>query len=481
MLTPITYAAAYIRVSTDRQEELSPDAQRRLIIDYAKQHNMILTDEYIYEESSGISGRNADKRPQFQRMIAAAKQKPSPFSVILVWKFSRFARNQEESIVYKSLLKKQCSVDVVSVSEPIVEGPFGPLIERIIEWMDEYYSVRLSGEVMRGMTEKAIRGGYQAIAPIGYLHERGKVPVVDEATAPIVRDIFTAYRNGAGIVAIVRMLNDRGSRTRQGSPFEPRTVRYILQNPFYIGKVRWNRTKHSSNWIPNDENDIIIAEGQHEAIIDMETWEAVQSRLRAEVQPYRQRDTAACKHYLSGLMKCPVCGASLSLNRGARSPYFQCWKYTKGLHKGSQIIMQRSAEELLLAALEDIAAKGLEHYTVVFAERNAVADKIRQKSELKKLENRLKRAKLAYLDGIDTLAEYRANRNEIQAAIQSVQAVPEISETDAKAALLDRISEVLEVLKSDAPYDVKGSSLRQIIDHIDVNSKERIFNVVLKM
>ena len=76
--------------------------------------------------------------------------------MILVWKFSRFARNQEESIVYKSMLKKD-NVDVISVSEPLIEGPFGSLIERIIEWMDEYYSIRLSGEVLRGMKEKALQ------------------------------------------------------------------------------------------------------------------------------------------------------------------------------------------------------------------------------------------------------------------------------------------------------------------------------------
>ena len=78
--------------------------------------------------------------------------------MILVWKYSRFARNQEESIVYKSMLKKD-HVEVISISEPLVDGPFGSLIERIIEWMDEYYSIRLSGEVLRGMKEKALRNG----------------------------------------------------------------------------------------------------------------------------------------------------------------------------------------------------------------------------------------------------------------------------------------------------------------------------------
>ena len=108
-------------------------------------------------------------------------------------------RNQEESIVYKSLLRRQCGIDVLSVSEPRLDGPFGSLIERIIEWMDEYYSIRLSDEVKRGMTEKALRGGYQARPPLGYrIAERGKPPVIVPEEAKIVRLIFrnTSKNNG---------------------------------------------------------------------------------------------------------------------------------------------------------------------------------------------------------------------------------------------------------------------------------------------
>ena len=139
-------AALYIRVSTHDQEELSPDSQRRLLLDYASAHGMSVPEHHIYQEN-GVSGRKAGKRPMFQRMIAAAKSPEHPFDVILVWKYSRFARNQEESIVYKSMLRNKCRVEVVSISEPLVDGPFGSLIERIIEWMDEFYSIRLSGDV----------------------------------------------------------------------------------------------------------------------------------------------------------------------------------------------------------------------------------------------------------------------------------------------------------------------------------------------
>ena len=126
-MSALKNGALYIRVSTADQTELSPDAQQRLLLDYAKKNGIVIAKEFIFEES--VSGRHADRRPKFQEMIALAKQDSHPIDVILVWKYSRFARNQEESIVYKSLLKKN-NIDVISISEPLIDGPFGTLIER---------------------------------------------------------------------------------------------------------------------------------------------------------------------------------------------------------------------------------------------------------------------------------------------------------------------------------------------------------------
>lgn len=258
-------AALYVRVSTDRQEELSPDAQKRLLLDYAADHRMLVPPDLIFTEN-GISGRKADRRPQFQKMIALAKSSPPPFSVILVWKFSRFARNQEESIVYKSMLKKQCGVEVISVTEPIMDGPFGSLIERIIEWMDEYYSINLSQEVIRGMTEKAMRGGYQSAPPLGYASPgQGRPFVVVPSEAALVEFIFDRYVNGRlSPSAIARTLNQQGKHTKRGCPFESRRITYILRNPFYIGKIVWNG---------------IEREGIHDTFISDELFWAANQRL----------------------------------------------------------------------------------------------------------------------------------------------------------------------------------------------------------
>ena len=74
MAQNLRIGAAYIRVSTDDQAELSPDAQLRVIMDEAKKDGFLIPSEYIFEEKRGISGRKADNRPEFQRMISSQKR-----------------------------------------------------------------------------------------------------------------------------------------------------------------------------------------------------------------------------------------------------------------------------------------------------------------------------------------------------------------------------------------------------------------------
>ena len=105
-------AAAYIRVSTEDQVEYSPDAQLAEIRKYAAGHGYIIPNEFVFMDE-GISGKNTAKREEFNRMIGVAKQKPKPFDAILLWKFSRFARNRQDSIVYKSMLRHDLGIDVI--------------------------------------------------------------------------------------------------------------------------------------------------------------------------------------------------------------------------------------------------------------------------------------------------------------------------------------------------------------------------------
>ncbi|SDG72991.1 recombinase family protein [Marvinbryantia formatexigens] len=515
-----TPAACYIRVSTDRQEELSPAAQQRLLLDYACSNHMRVSPEHIFIEN-GISGRKAEKRPQFQRMVGMAKTEQPPFRVILVWKFSRFARNQEESIVYKSMLKKQHGIDVVSITEPLAEGPFGSLIERIIEWMDEYYSINLSGEVLRGMTEKALRGGCQSAPCLGYRAPGGGQPfeIVPEE-AEIVQYIFFQFAIvRLSAAAIARSLNERGITTRRGRKFETRSVVYILRNRFYIGKVSWNG---------------IERDGAQERFLSEELFSLAKERLDAEYAPRQSRRPSSRRHWLSGMVKCAACGASLGYNKSAY-PFFQCWKYAKGMHPGSCSIQERQLTEAIFSFFRELLAgadfllspadtplpasrvsaascqrspdglaspdaslcqNGLENAILPgpvscrFTSESAAipgaplcllhpedishADVTLCQSSLKKLALRELRIKEAYEAGIDTLPEYQENKQRLQserARLNALLASARKQETAKKQNPQNPSSAPVytlrEFFESDAiPPEQKAAFLCRVLEEI---------------
>lgn len=472
--------AMYIRVSTHMQDELSPDAQKRLILDYAKQNNILMSEEYIFMEK-GISGKKADKRPEFMRMISLAKQKPAPFDIILVWKYSRFARNQEESIVYKSLLRKQCKIDVCSVSEPVAEGPFGSLIERIIEWMDEYYSIRLSGEVTRGMTEKALRGGYQARPPLGYrIEKNGEPPVIVPEEAKIVRLIFNKYVNEyCGVFNIAQYLNARGFKTSHGKDFERRSVEYILQNPSYYGMIRWYRTCNETNEI-RDKSEWIIAQGHHEPIISQEIFEAAQKRFESEYKPKGARPSSTYRHWLSGLVKCPYCGRTMIAKSvkdkryGRCYCYFTCYGYTKGKCLSSAAVSSKKLEPEVLSSIEDALSNCNLQFKIKTRAGNTYEDDILiLTKQLERIGQKEARIKEAYRNGIDTLEEYKENKellskekSDIMTEIELL-AIREDNVKDIPNQMHERLQKAYNIIASNEFTDQqKNEAVRSVVEKI---------------
>lgn len=465
--------ALYIRVSTDDQAELSPDAQKRLLLDYAKKNGIIISNDFIFSES--VSGRHVQKRPEFQRMIGIAKQPSHPIDVILVWKYSRFARNQEESIVYKSMLKKD-HVEVISVSEPLVDGPFGSLIERIIEWMDEYYSIRLSGEVLRGMKEKALRNGYQSSPCLGYeAVGHGKPFQINEAEYAMVSYIMDLYDNqNMDETAIARKCNDLGYKTKRGNPFERRTIDRILQNPFYCGIVSWNGVEF---------------EGAHEVRISKERFDRRQRLIASRKRPMKARNISTCKHWLSGLLKCSVCGATLSYTGNGKCPYFQCWKYAKGFHKTSVALSVKKAEEAVIEYFDQVLAGA--DFTYVRKEQPAADETatIEQlQKELSKLSARENRIRDAYESGIDSLEEYKANKErlisnrlQLETELEKLRKEQEEKEVN-KEDVLHEIKSLNDILKNpDVSYEEKGTLIRTIVDQIiyDKESGKMYFDIIV--
>lgn len=467
------FGAAYIRVSTENQDEYSPEAQKRLILDYAKKHDIVINKEHIFEDI-GVSGTKADKREAFQNMIGLAKSKEHPFDTILVWKFSRFARNQEESILYKSLLKRS-DVTVVSVSEPIIDGPFGSLIERILEWMDEYYSIRLSGEVKRGMMQKALAGGYNSKIPFGYIMNEDKIPIPEPDQAHIVKMIYDQYVNQKESISNITLnLNNAGYRTAKGNKFERRIIHYILENPFYIGKIRWNYAPRARGKVK--EGDVIIRDGKHEPLVSQELFDKAQERIKQSYEEFhgssRRVPSAAAKHWLSGTLKCSRCGSSLAFGNSP-TKHFQCWRYNKGTCEKSSYLNAKKAEQYVLDGLKALLLSDSIEYEKIPA-KTLDADHSLLQDRLKDIQKKEERIKRAYIDGIDSLEEYKSNktmlekqRNEIMKQMsQNKKEQPKENES-----ILENIKSVIDILESDSDTARRGEAIRSICRQIEYDKE----------
>lgn len=472
-------AAAYIRVSTDDQMELSPDTQLEKIREYAAKNNLLLLSEYIFHDD-GISGRAAEKRPGFQQMIATAKDPSHPFDVIIVWKFSRFARNQEESIFYKSILRSKCKVDVVSVSEPLIAGPFGSLIERIIEWMDEFYSVRLAEEVKRSMTVNAKNGALQATPSFGYRVENRQLVIVPEE-AEIIREIFRRFIAGDAMFRIAKDLSARGVRTHRGNPFENRTIDYILNNPVYLGKLRWTPTGRTRRNFKNE--DSIISNALHEPIIDAETWGAAQARCAELKKSYKRygKPSSERKHWLCGVVRCSACGATLIW---ANPHFMKCNNYAHGRCTTTQHIAVEALEESFLAQLQHDLTFADSVACVVQAAKPAHSDQ-RLQQQRARIVSRIDRLRESYLDGVETLETYKAARQQMQAQLDDLDA--QIAESaavpvvDAAALLRNAIAAVLETLRSPtATVAQKYESAMSIIDRCTFDKSQMLLAISYK-
>lgn len=460
-------AAAYIRVSTEDQTEFSPDSQLKAIRKYAKEHDMILPDEFIFADE-GISGRKAEKRPEFQRMIGTAKLKPKPFDVILLWKFSRFARNREDSIVYKSMLRKQCGIDVVSISEQLSEDKTSVLIEALIEAMDEYYSLNLAEEVRRGMNEKFSRGGVVSQPPFGYRMQDG-IFFPDETAAPIVQMIFDDYLAGMPTKRIALKLNDMGIRTRHGNPWENRTVEYLLTNPVYIGKLR--RSKDGDRSDRFHEQDECI-DGQHQPIITPAIYDAVQAKRADTKKNYRKyaRQGQPVQFMLKGLVRCDHCGATLVMCQSGASKFLQCNNYNRGKCNVSHAI---SVTKINPVVLEKIRAD-LDDQNLRLKLEAQCAPKVpdaasRLPAIIEREEKKLERIREAFEAGIDTLEEYRENKQRITeriAVLRQTLAEKQPPQIDT-AAFIGKVRSGLRILEdAGASEIIKNDVLHTFVEKI---------------
>jgi DNA invertase Pin-like site-specific DNA recombinase len=284
-------ACLYARVSDIKQTQknLSIPAQLREMRDYANQRNWQVVAEFYDDPTSG----RTTNRTAFQDLLHEARKTPKPFDVVLVWKYSRFARNALDQLSEEQKLNA-IGIEVISITEPVDKSPAGSLLKVVLAGVNEFYSNMLSEDVTRGMTENAMHGYWNgARAPLGYkvtsvADTKGKIRhklTIDPICAPVIKRIFRMYLNGHGAKNIARTLN-KEFRTKC-SEFTSGYILRIIENERYTGTHIWKNIRIENN---------------HPAIIDKKTFQKAQQLRKTNTRQRMQH--LESNYLLSGLFFC---------------------------------------------------------------------------------------------------------------------------------------------------------------------------------
>ena len=289
-------AVIYARYSSDSQREASIEGQLRDCKDYAEKNGITVVGTYIDRAYSA----KTDDRPDFQRMIKDSAKKI--FDVVLVWKLDRFARNRFDAVNYKYQLEKN-GVHLVSVMEPISQGPEGIMVESMLIGMAEYYSAELALKVARGERENALQCKYNGgVVPLGFtIGKEDRLYHIDPETAPIVQEIFSRYADGEPAEKIAASLNERGLRTRTGKPFVKNSFFQIFRNRRYIGEYRYKD---------------IVTPGGIPAIVDQDLFDRVQQRFEQNRIAHGRPAKEDVSYLLTTKLFCGKCGTLMGGESG---------------------------------------------------------------------------------------------------------------------------------------------------------------------
>lgn len=359
--------AIYIRVSTQEQavEGHSIEAQEARAREYAERMGYEVVYVYIDE---GVSGKSTKHRKAFLNMMANARM--GNFDLVIIWKLTRLGRNMLDILkTVEEFIK--LGIELFSISENFdISTSSGKLMLQLLGSFGEFERNQISENVIMAMMslvrdQKRYAGGRRLGYVSGLDDDGRKQLIIEPEEAKIVQLIYAKFLGGDEFRTIANYLNRQGYQTLKKNKFTPTAVRDILQNKIYGGYIEYARylnwdTKRRKGKNPNP----ILVKGEHEPIIDQVTYQAVQDRLVLEKD--RPKWNLTGENVLTGLLRCPECGAPMAANNvtntlkdGTKKTlhYYSCSEFlskgaTKGCHANS--VRKEKAEDFVAARLKEI-------------------------------------------------------------------------------------------------------------------------------
>ena len=449
---------AYIRVSTAKQGEkgVSLIEQRDAIIRFAGRENLEISE--WFEER--VTAAKQGARPKFSRMLKLLKQGKA--NGILIHKIDRSARNLRDWADLGELV--DAGFEIYFANENLnLKSNSGRLSADLQAVISANFIRNLREETRKGFYGRLKQGLFPLPAPVGYLDiGKGKAKEPDPIRAPLIIQVFEMYASGKyPLYDLLDEIKKIGLTNKKGGEIRLNGLSYILNNPFYYGLMRINKTGETF-------------EGIHEPIITKSLFDNVQAILRDRTcKRVRKHDFLYRK-----MLKCPSCNYSLSGEKQKGHIYYRCRK--KACPTIS--IRETAVEEYIKDLFEKITLNPNEQR--VYARHLDELDqtiKINTQNErtslclqLEKVKKRKTRLTDALLDGI--LDKDSFNERNVQFINQKKKIEENLATLERKnGANIEKLREYGELLKS--PYLQYNSSIlekkREILNRVTAN---RIIN-----
>ncbi len=307
----------------------SLEAQRTRMRAFAEFNEYEIAGEY---EDAGKSGKSIEGRDEFNRMMEDIKTGKDDVSFVLVFKLSRFGRNAAD--VLSTLQTMQdFGVNLICVEDGIDSSKdAGKLMISVLSAVAEIERENIRVQTMEGRIQKARDGKWNGgFPPYGYNLKNG-VLEINEEEAPAIRTIFEQWvSTDIGANGLAKYLENHGIRkiprhNGKNPLFDAALIRKIIKNPVYCGKIAYGRRKTEkvhgtrNEYKLVEQDDYLVVDGLHEGIVSEEMWNQAQVKMIAQAKKYehvnKAKDTRT--HLLSGLVKCPICGAGMYGNKSIK-------------------------------------------------------------------------------------------------------------------------------------------------------------------
>lgn len=338
--------AIYLRKSRSEEQQSADETlskHKEILYTYAEKHDLTIVKEY---KESIVSGDNLYSRPEMQKLLEDVDN--GLYDAVLCMDIDRLGRGnmREQGLIIETFKYS----DTLIITPDKTYNLNDDTDEELTEFKTFFARRELktiNKRLQRGLKQTIKNGGYVANAPYGYekiyVDKKPTLKII-ENEAYFVRMMYNMYLKGIGAQQISEELNKLGAKPRRSEQFNRNTVRHILKNPVFCGKIVWDRYKHIRKGTHNQdkhtryynsEDKWIIVDGLHEPIISEDIFSKAQSIRKSKYIP--SQNNGECKSILAGLVVCSKCGKKMQRMKMKNVEYLLCNE--KGCQTGTKYDM----------------------------------------------------------------------------------------------------------------------------------------------